>query len=784
MRTNPRNKLMLLLALALAASLPASASDAGDALRWTASWGAAVVAGAPKVGQPVPAADTTYRQIVRLSAGGSRLRVRLSNVHGEAPLAIAAATIAGGSVGSDAIDVKTLRALRFNGALVVTVAPGAEAVSDEFDFDARSGQDLALSLHAAAQPARQSMHVAAHATQFSAPGDQTGAPAMPGAQRLTSWHYVTGVEVLGARMPLLVGVGDSLTDGSGSGKDANARWTDWLQRRIVRDQLPAMAVVNGGIGGNQMLRDGTGEKLLDRFERDVLQRPGVTDAVVLIGINDLGRQHKGGRDTPPARAQLLADLQDGWRKLVAQAHARGVCVAAVTLPPYGTSTLYRPEAHNEEDRHKLNQWLRTSGVFDAVADADAALRDPASANQAAPARLLARYDSGDGLHLSSDGYRALADSVPLDALAACRARVADTVPYARAPALALAERAANYQLAVMAGGDAPPNAARETLNKFDWIQGTFFVGLRDLAERSANPAYRQTILSRGVANQFRLGPRIYHADDHVIGQAYLWAARHGTGDAALVPMRQQFDRILAFQPTVGLEHRNYNDPRGVDCDQRWCWADALFMAPPVWLELARLTGDNRYADYAKREFQATSAYLFDPREHLYYRDSRFFDRRGPAGEKIFWSRGSGWVFAGLARAIPLLDEGDPVRTEMATRFRQMAARLITVQKPDGYWPPSLLADPAGSRPESSGTAFFTYGLAWGIKAGLLERGAYEPALRKGWAALARSVHADGKVGWVQPVGDRPNDVSFDDTQFFGVGAFLLAATAVSDLNLP
>lgn len=364
-----------------------------------------------------------------------------------------------------------------------------------------------------------------------------------------------------------------------------------------------------------------------------------------------------------------------------------------------------------------------------------------------------------------------------------RAGQAATVPYTKAEVLALAELAANYQLAVMAGGDGPPNAAKETLDKFDWIQGAFFVGLRDLADRSANPAYRQAILSRGIANQWKLGPKTYHADHHVIGQAYLWAAQHGAGDAALAPLRTQFDRILAYPPTVGLEHRNYSDPRGVDCDQRWCWVDALFMAPPVWFELAKLTGEAKYADYAKREFRATTALLFDKQEHLYYRDSRFFERRGPAGEKVFWARGTGWVFAGLARSIPLLPAGDPVRGEMESVFRLMAAKLTRLQKPDGYWAPSLLAPPEGARPESSGTAFFTYGLAWGIKAGLLDQPTYEPAVRKGWAALTRSLHADGKVGYVQPVGDRPDEVTFEDTQFFGVGAFLLAATAVADLDM-
>jgi rhamnogalacturonyl hydrolase YesR len=150
---------------------------------------------------------------------------------------------------------------------------------------------------------------------------------------------------------------------------------------------------------------------------------------------------------------------------------------------------------------------------------------------------------------------------------------------------------------------------------------------------------------------------------------------------------------------------------------------------------------------------------------------------------VFWSRGDGWVLAGLARMIPLLPAGDPDRLKMEAIYKEMAGKLKTIQKPDGYWSPSLLSDPTKSPPESSGTAFFTYGLAWGIKSGLLDRATFEPTVRKGWAALTRAVHPDGKFGYVQPVSDRPESVSYDDTQFYGVGAFLLAATAVADLDL-
>ncbi len=150
---------------------------------------------------------------------------------------------------------------------------------------------------------------------------------------------------------------------------------------------------------------------------------------------------------------------------------------------------------------------------------------------------------------------------------------------------------------------------------------------------------------------------------------------------------------------------------------------------------------------------------------------------------MFWSRGNGWVFAGLTRMIDALPADDPDRPRLLTLYKEMAARLKTIQLSDGYWAPSLLADPKTALPETSGTGFYVYGLAWGIRNGTLSRTSYEPAVRRGWAALVKAVHPDGKLGYVQPVSDRPDNVGYDDTQFYGVGAFLMAGSAVADLKL-
>jgi rhamnogalacturonyl hydrolase YesR len=351
-------------------------------------------------------------------------------------------------------------------------------------------------------------------------------------------------------------------------------------------------------------------------------------------------------------------------------------------------------------------------------------------------------------------------------------------------AIDTATKLARWQLARMTDTSHISRAGGETRNPRAWEQAAFWVGMTALADHGAPADIGKAILDMGAANQWLPAKRPYHADDLAITQAYLWSAKHGGGANAAAPTKKAFDFILANPPKTTLafvvpEKGGYN---GTECLTRWCWCDALFMAPPAMLELSKQTGDRRYKDYAIREIWAATNFLYDPVEQLYYRDSRFFDRRDAKGRKMFWSRGNGWVVAGLALMIPKLAKSDPDRKKLEALFVEMAGKVKATQKPDGYWAPSLLA-PEDSPPESSGTAFYTYGLAWGVKAGLLPRAQYEPAIRKGWSALTRSIQPDGRLGWVQQVSDRPEQVLATDTQYYGVGAFLLAATAVADLKL-
>ena len=350
----------------------------------------------------------------------------------------------------------------------------------------------------------------------------------------------------------------------------------------------------------------------------------------------------------------------------------------------------------------------------------------------------------------------------------------------RKDVLKLASRVADWQLEHMGNTQGVTKFAEETANPRSWQQGAFWVGMTHLADVTGEKRFTDAINAMGKANQWQPGKRTYHADDHVIAQSYLWSARHGAGSEAIVPVRATFDAILAKPPIDHLSFVPARDYESTPCLRRWCWCDALFMSPPAWVELSRQTGDARYANFAMAEFWATTDFLYDPVEALYFRDSRFFERRDEQGRKQFWSRGNGWVFAGIANILDVLPKDNAHRPRLEALFRDMAARLKSLQKPDGYWPPSLLA-PENSPPETSGTGFYVYGFAWGVKNGLLDAATYRPAIDKGWAALTRAVAKDGRLGWVQQVSDRPESVAETDTQYYGVGAFLLAASAVAQL---
>ncbi len=310
-----------------------------------------------------------------------------------------------------------------------------------------------------------------------------------------------------------------------------------------------------------------------------------------------------------------------------------------------------------------------------------------------------------------------------------------------------------------------------------WSEAVFWLGLTALAERQ--PHYRDRVMTLGTDLHWRLGKRLEHADDHLIGQVWLWAAEHGAEPDVLKPMRARLDTLVTQQASAKPAGNVVRFPK---CAIRLCWCDALFMSPPTLLGLSRATGDRRYADLALAEVDQAIALLYDPEQRLFHRDDRFIGQRDDKGRRLFWSRGNGWVLAGLANMLAVMDRGDPRASRYVALFRAMADRVKDLQRKDGVWSSSLL-DP-DQPPETSGTGLFIFALAWGVNAGLLDRDRFLPTIEGGWAALDRAVTPEGALGLAQPISDRPGAASLADSQPYGAGAFLLAGSQLLDMIDP
>lgn len=338
---------------------------------------------------------------------------------------------------------------------------------------------------------------------------------------------------------------------------------------------------------------------------------------------------------------------------------------------------------------------------------------------------------------------------------------------APAQVLAALRTVADWQLA-----QAPIRSSTD-----DWTYGALYTGVMALAQICDDPRYHDAMIAMGKAHQWKPARRIYHADDQCVCQTYLelyWQHR----DLAMVtPTRERFDFILEHPRTNSLD---FHLKGAAD---RWAWCDALFMAPPAWVRLSDATSDPKYLAFMNREWRATSDYLYDKQEHLFYRDSTYFNKQEANGKPVFWSRGNGWVLAGLARVLQVLPPEEPRRKFYEQQFKEMAARIASLQPADGLWRPSLLDPGSYPEPETSGSGFFVFGLAWGVNRGLLDAAQYEPIIRKGWRALVGCVTPEGKLEHVQPIGADPKKFDPTHSDVYGVGAFLLAGSEVYRLAL-
>jgi unsaturated rhamnogalacturonyl hydrolase len=309
----------------------------------------------------------------------------------------------------------------------------------------------------------------------------------------------------------------------------------------------------------------------------------------------------------------------------------------------------------------------------------------------------------------------------------------------------------------------------------DWTQAAFYTGMMALNDVLPAPKYVGAMRAMGFRNNWRPGDRPGHADDYAVISTYVKLYQIDKDPRYLAPSRALFDYLLTYPYAESLAYANRIETR------EWAWCDALFMGPPPLVAMAAATGERAYLDLANRLWWKTTDFLYDKAEHLYFRDARFFDQRAPNGRKVFWSRGNGWVFAGIARLLQDMPADYPDRPRYVALFREMADAVTAIQGSDGYWRSSLLDPDSRPNPETSGTGFFTYGLAWGINNGLLERARFEPAVARGWAAMVKAVHPDGMLGWVQPIGAEPGATTADTTEVFGVGALLLAGSEICKL---
>jgi unsaturated rhamnogalacturonyl hydrolase len=298
----------------------------------------------------------------------------------------------------------------------------------------------------------------------------------------------------------------------------------------------------------------------------------------------------------------------------------------------------------------------------------------------------------------------------------------------------------------------------------DWTWAALYTGFMGVPPAVAGDKYKQAMLELGNKLNWEPGPRVEHADDQAVGQMYMEQYFIHKDPRMMDPMRARLDQEIATP----------DDP----AKPLWWWCDALFMAPPVFADMARATGDKKYLDFMDREWTITTDLLYDKNKHLYSRDASYLDKHEKNGEKVFWSRGNGWVMGGIVRVLKELPKNSPLRPKYVALLREMSAEALAIQSKDGLWRPGLLDAGAYPLPEISGSAFITYAMAYGVNEKILDRKTYWPAVQKAWAGMLTHVYADGRLGCIQPVGAAPGAFTETSSYVYGVGAYLLAGSEI------
>jgi len=389
-----------------------SAAPAAASENWVGTWGAAQYVAAGQDALPEEfKSNVTIRQFVRVSIGGSSLRLRVSNAFGTEPIRILGVHLARPvDFPSPRIDAGSGRMVRFNERTDVIVPAGAELSSDPISFAVEPLSILAITIQIEAIPAQQTGHPGSRTTSYVAANAPVNAPELKDARAIDRWYFVSAIDVLSRGGAAVAVIGDSITDGRGSTTNGNDRWTDVLAERLQRSAKHRhIGVINIGIGGNRLLLDGNGPNALARFDRDVLARSGVKYLIVLEGVNDLGMLTRDAAASEEQHDELVRRMTQAYGEMIARARTHGIKIIGATIMPFSGFEYYHPDESNERDRQRVNAWIRTPGHFDAVVDLDKVTADPKR-----PDWLLPKYDSGDHIHPSPAGFRAMGEAVPLE----------------------------------------------------------------------------------------------------------------------------------------------------------------------------------------------------------------------------------------------------------------------------------------------------------------------------------------------------------------------------------
>ena len=368
--------------------------------RWIGTWATALQLVEEANMPPYPGlSNNTLRQIVRVSLGGNKIRVKFSNEYGTSDLTMNFVQIAVSS-GKGTIKPDTEKVLTFKGKNSVTIPAGGTVTSDTLEYCLPKLTDIAITIYFGNTPTILTGHPGSRTTSYIVPGNGIDSLSMPTAIPTEHWYIIAGIDVIAdVSSNAVVALGDSITDGRGSTTDMQNRWTDNLAKRLLGNTDTAgVGVLNMGIGGNTVLSGGLGPSAVDRFERDILSQSGVRYLIIFEGVNDIGINNN---------LKVVTDLINAYKEFISKAHDNDILVYGATILPFRGSQY--DSAVNEQARQMINDWIRTSGQFDAVIDFDAAVRDAEDHT-----KLQDIYDSGDHLHPNAEAYKKMAEIIDLN----------------------------------------------------------------------------------------------------------------------------------------------------------------------------------------------------------------------------------------------------------------------------------------------------------------------------------------------------------------------------------